>query len=197
MAKKTETKQKVILKRTYNVPLRREFQKAPKYKRAKKAVKALREFLVRHMKSEDVKIGKFANMNIWENGIRNPPHHLKVEASKYDNGMVYAQVVGAPAEQITQEEAKEKSKKGLKEKKAKKEEKEGAEAKEDKKQDKKKEKTVDAEIAEEPKEKAKKKESESRPSAQKKSKKAAAAKPKAKKAEGKKAAAGTKKSKAK
>ena len=46
------------LERTYNVPLRKEFLKVPKYKRAKKAVKALKQFLAKHMKSDNVKIGK-------------------------------------------------------------------------------------------------------------------------------------------
>ena len=47
--------------RTYTVPLRKEWLKVPKYKRAKKAVTALKQFLVKHMKSENVKLGKYVN----------------------------------------------------------------------------------------------------------------------------------------
>ena len=44
-----EKKPEIVLERTYNVPLRKEWLKVPKYKRAKKAVTALRQFLVKHM----------------------------------------------------------------------------------------------------------------------------------------------------
>ena len=89
-----------MVERTYNVPLRKEWLKVPKYKRAKKAVKALKQFLARHMKTEisSVKIGKFANLKIWERGIRNPPHHIKVNVTKDDDGKVMAELVGAPLE---------------------------------------------------------------------------------------------------
>ena len=43
MAKKKEKKQ--VLERTFNVPLRKEFMKVPRYRRANKAVKALKEFI--------------------------------------------------------------------------------------------------------------------------------------------------------
>ncbi|MFC1801234.1 50S ribosomal protein L31e [Nanoarchaeota archaeon] len=91
MAKKQEEKK---LERTYNIPLRKEWLKVPKYKRAKKAVKALREFLMKHMKSEDVRIGKMANLDIWKHGIKNPPHHVKVTAIKGADGVVKAEMVG-------------------------------------------------------------------------------------------------------
>ena len=104
MAKTTEPK--AVLERTYNVPLRREYLKAPRYKRVNRAVSALRSFLQRHMKSDDVKIGKYANLKLWENGIRNPPHHLKINAVKYDTGLVVAELVGAPTEEKKPKKAK-------------------------------------------------------------------------------------------
>ncbi len=73
------------MERMYNVPLRKEFLKVPKYKRAKKAVTALREFLIRHMKSENIIIGKDVNEYIWDKGIENPPHHVKIIAKKEDD----------------------------------------------------------------------------------------------------------------
>ena len=91
MAKKTEEKK---LERTYNIPLRKEWLKVPKYKRSNKAVKALKEFLMKHMKSEDVRIGKMANLDIWKHGIKNPPHHIKVTAVKGSDGVVKAELVG-------------------------------------------------------------------------------------------------------
>jgi ribosomal protein L31E len=96
MAKK-ETKHKQVLERTYNVPLRREWLKVARYMRAKKASIALRQFLARHMKGE-VKIGLHLNKKLWEHGIKNPPHHIKVTAIKYDDGVVMAELVGHPVE---------------------------------------------------------------------------------------------------
>lgn len=98
MAKKEDAKPKVSLERTYNVPLRKEFQKAPSYKRAKKAVKALTEFLQRHMKSDKVRLSRQLNMKVWERGIKRPPHHVSVRAVKYDDGSVQASLVGEKPE---------------------------------------------------------------------------------------------------
>ena len=96
MAKKKEAEPKVVLERVYNVPLRREFMKAPNWNRSKKAVKALKEFIVKHMKSENVLIGKYVNQQIWKDGIKNPPHHIKVNAIKDDKGTVKVELVELP-----------------------------------------------------------------------------------------------------
>lgn len=98
MAKKETAKQ--VMERTYNIPLRKEYLKAPKYRRAKKAINAARAFLVRHMKSKDIKLGDELNKNIWSCGIKNPPHHIKVTAVKYDDGTVKAELAGFPVEKL-------------------------------------------------------------------------------------------------
>lgn len=74
-----------LLERTYNVPLRKEWLKVPRYKRAKKASVALQQFLEKHMKVERVIIGKFLNEEVWKHGMRNPPHHVKVNVIKKDD----------------------------------------------------------------------------------------------------------------
>ena len=114
MAKK-DAEPKTVLERTYNVPLRRKWVYVPKYKRSKKAVTTLKEFLVKHMKPGTdakgklmLKIGKHLNDFIWKHGIKNPPHHVKVVAKKDDKGLVTAELEGAPVE-----EKKEVKKKGL------------------------------------------------------------------------------------
>lgn len=86
------------LERTYNIPLRKEYMKAPIYKRTNRAVKALRAFLVRHMKADikNVKIGSYLNEHMWEHSQKNPPHHVKVNVTKDDEGHVFAELVGAP-----------------------------------------------------------------------------------------------------
>ena len=94
MAKKETAKS--VLERVYNVPLRKEYMKAPNWKRTPKAVKALREFISKHMKSENVIIGKYANQLLWKNGIKNPPHHIKVNAVKDDKSKVMVELVDLP-----------------------------------------------------------------------------------------------------
>ncbi len=94
------------LERTYNIPLRKEFMKAPRYKRANKAMKALREFLAKHMKSDHIIIGRYLNQKMWERSIKNPPHHVKVTAIKDEKGTVMAELVGAPKPQPKDEKGK-------------------------------------------------------------------------------------------
>lgn len=93
------------LERTYTVPLRKEFMKSPRWKRTKKAVIALRQFLVKHMKSEDVRIGKELNEALWQRGIRHPPHKVKLVAKKDAEGVVTADLFG-----VKKGESKEKKK---------------------------------------------------------------------------------------
>src|SRR3989344_6503087 len=109
MAKKDD-KPKTVLERTYTVPLRRGYQMVAKWRRSKKAVNVLRAFLQKHMKATEVKIGKYANLEIWKHGIKNPPHHIKVMVTKDDKGTVFAELVGAPKE----EKVEEKKKKAIK-----------------------------------------------------------------------------------
>jgi ribosomal protein L31E len=114
---KEETKAKIVLERTYNVPLRKEFLKVPKYKRSKKAVAALTQFLARHMKTDikNVRIGRFLNMSVWAHGIRNPPHHVKVLVTKDEKGMVYAEIPGKLVEAKEDKPSKKPAKKDAKE----------------------------------------------------------------------------------
>ena len=83
-----------MIERTYNVPLRKEFQKVPRYKKTNKAVTAVKQFLSKHMKSDNVKIGKSINEQIWKHGIKNPPHHVKITVTKDDKGEVKAELFG-------------------------------------------------------------------------------------------------------
>lgn len=82
----------------YTIPLRKGFQKVPKYKRAKKAIAVLREFLKRHTKATEIKLGNYLNKAVWVHGMRNPPHKVKVTVTKDDKGIAHAELVGAPQE---------------------------------------------------------------------------------------------------
>lgn len=83
--------------RTYIINLRREWLKVPRYKRSKKAVKGLREFLAKNMKQPDisqVKIGSKLNEAVWARGMKNPPCKIKVTVIKEDDGLVKAELFG-------------------------------------------------------------------------------------------------------
>ncbi len=89
MAEKTQTEK---LEREYTIPLRSEWIKVPAYKRANKAVRAIKEFLAKHMKVENrdinkVRVDKLLNEMIWTRGIKHPPTKIKVKAVK-ENGIV-------------------------------------------------------------------------------------------------------------
>ena len=64
--------------------------KTKNWKRTKKAVKALRQFAVRHMKPEAdmVFISQDVNERLWENGIKNPPRKIRVRMTKSVEGLV-------------------------------------------------------------------------------------------------------------
>jgi large subunit ribosomal protein L31e len=105
MAKKDDSP-KLVLERTYNIPLRKAYMKSPRYLRAKKAISALKIFLVKHMKSEDVRLGKHLNEIVWAKGMRNPPHHVSVNVVKEESGIVRAELVGKPIYEAKKEEPK-------------------------------------------------------------------------------------------
>ena len=90
----------------YTIPLRKEFSKAPRYKRTAKSVKAIKQYLKRHLKSE-VKLGKYLNQELWKHGMKNPPPRIKVKVTKKNN-IFYAEWINAPI--IKEEPKKEKLK---------------------------------------------------------------------------------------
>ena len=110
MAKKEEK----LLERTYNVPLRKEYRKVANWKRTKKAVTALRQFLAKHMKSENVKLGKELNDFLWKHGIKNPPHHVKVNVTKDEKGLVKAELFGMKKKEVRKKVKKATPKKEVK-----------------------------------------------------------------------------------
>lgn len=82
------------IKREYVIPLRRGFQNTPRYKRTHKAIRVLKEFLVKHMKSENVKLGPKLNDFIWRHGIQNPPPRVSVVATKDKDNVVRVELSG-------------------------------------------------------------------------------------------------------
>ncbi|MBN1644439.1 50S ribosomal protein L31e [Candidatus Woesearchaeota archaeon] len=111
----------MAIERTYTIPLRKEWQKAPRYRRAKKAVNAVKAFLIKHMKADEknVKIGKYLNKELWKHGMKNPPCRIRINVKKDDKGIVTAELVGAPEEKKKEVKGKKKPAKTKEEKKTK------------------------------------------------------------------------------
>ena len=85
----------MTMERTYTVPLRKDIISAPRYKRAKRAVRAMRTYLKRHLKTDEVRIGRFLNEHLWSRGIKNPPTKVKINADVRD-GIGRAELPGKP-----------------------------------------------------------------------------------------------------
>lgn len=77
----------IIEERIYTVPLQKVIYK-PKYMRAEKAIRILRQFITRHMKPEELIIDPKVNEAIWSRGIKNPPRRIKVRVTKDNEGVV-------------------------------------------------------------------------------------------------------------
>ena len=72
------SKQEQKIERVYTVPLTRAWITA-RHKRTKRAVKVLREFAERHMKSSEIKIDTDLNEKLWYRGITKPPRRITVK----------------------------------------------------------------------------------------------------------------------
>ncbi len=103
ISKKSSKKKKepeIELEREYIVPLKRGVLNVPRYRRAKKAIRVLKEFMVKHMKVRDrdlrkVKIDTYLNNELWFRGIKKPANKIKVKAKKID-GIVYVELADVP-----------------------------------------------------------------------------------------------------
>ncbi|RLE60972.1 MAG: 50S ribosomal protein L31e [Thermoprotei archaeon] len=66
-------------RRTYIVPLKKAYH-VPRKKRAKVAVRVLREFIARHLRNpETIIIHEKVNEEIWSRSIEKPPRRIKVD----------------------------------------------------------------------------------------------------------------------
>ncbi len=80
-------KEEIIDERIYIVPLVKA-RKGPRNKRAKKAIRYLKDYVKRHFKPESLVITQEVNQKIWERGIQKPPRKLKIRATKNIDGLV-------------------------------------------------------------------------------------------------------------
>ena len=57
----------------------------PSYKRTDRVINMIREFAIKHMKTEDVKLDQDLNRHVWSNGKTNPPRRVRVKMVKDEN----------------------------------------------------------------------------------------------------------------
>ncbi|WP_211204176.1 50S ribosomal protein L31e [Methanocaldococcus fervens] len=74
--------------RIYTIPLRDVINKSVRNKRAPRAIRKIKQFLMRHMKADVVKIDNELNEKIWARGIQKPPARVRVKAVKEGNVVI-------------------------------------------------------------------------------------------------------------
>jgi large subunit ribosomal protein L31e len=91
-----ELEEDIIEERVYTVPLRKAWISPPN-KRAPRAIRILKNFIVRHMKLEPrgeeeepkrLIVSNEVNERIWSRGIEKPPRKIRVRAAKDKEGNV-------------------------------------------------------------------------------------------------------------
>ena len=91
-----EVEEEIVEERIYTVPLGRAWISPPK-KRAPRAIRIIRGFIIKHMKikidaveeeAERLVISNEVNEKIWTSGIKNPPRKIRVRAVKNKEGTV-------------------------------------------------------------------------------------------------------------
>ena len=85
----------VVEEKIYTIPLRHVWVVTPRGKRAPRAVRDVRDFVSRHMKSEEVAVSNEVNQAIWSRGINKPPRKITVRAVKDKEGKVIVYPVKA------------------------------------------------------------------------------------------------------
>lgn len=77
------------MERVYTIPLRN-VKSIKRTIRAPRAMREIRNFLIKHMKAEEVKLDESINHVIWARGIQKIPSKITVKAVKDDDGVVEA-----------------------------------------------------------------------------------------------------------
>jgi len=119
-----------VLEREYTIPLRGAW-KGSRTDRAEKAIRVIRQFAKRHMKSSEIRIENEVNQAVWSRGIQKPPRKIRVLMKKDKDDLVTVSLPGLPVEEEKEDKKEKKDEK--KQVKQAKEEKEEAERKSEEK----------------------------------------------------------------
>jgi large subunit ribosomal protein L31e len=78
----------VVEEKVYTIPLRHVWVVTPRGRRAPRAVRDVRDYVARHMKSDEVAVSNEINSQIWSRSINKPPRKITVRAVKDKEGKV-------------------------------------------------------------------------------------------------------------
>jgi len=73
-----------IEERIYTIPLKA-VKKAPRWKRSNRAIALIREYLMKHTKSEYILIDTTINEKVWARGSQKPPSKIRVKVTKEED----------------------------------------------------------------------------------------------------------------
>ncbi|RLJ02510.1 MAG: hypothetical protein DRP11_02945, partial [Candidatus Aenigmatarchaeota archaeon] len=93
--------------RIYTIPIRKKIRDVSRGYRTRKAVRTVREFLQRHMKTEEVKLGDELNKFLWSRGIKKPPARVRVRVV-VEEGVAKAELADVLEVPEVEEKIKEK-----------------------------------------------------------------------------------------
>ena len=121
------------LSRVYTINLGKAWL-TPRYRRTDRVINMVREFAIKNMKSDEVKIDQDLSRHIWARGKTNPPRKVRVKMVKDEDDIVtvslYEEAVElAEEEEEEEEKEQEPSKEKKRSKKTRKEEEEEKEEK--------------------------------------------------------------------
>lgn len=82
-----EEELEIVEEKFYDLNLRRIWN-SPREKRTPRAVRFLRDYVARRMKTDDVSLSEDANHMLWKRGTSKPPRKIRVRAVKDKEGKV-------------------------------------------------------------------------------------------------------------
>ncbi len=126
-------KSDIMDERIYTINIRNAIAEVPKWEKSKRGVAVVRNFLERHMKGDEVKIGKSITEEIWKRGNENPPKSVRIHTilteDEDGNKIVKAELLGIPFPEEKEKKKEEKPKEEAKKEETKPEEKSKEEVK--------------------------------------------------------------------
>ena len=84
----------VVEERTYTISFYPTLNSTPRSKRASKAVKMVREYVLKHFKVEEVWVAQDVSEFIFKRGMQKPPRKITIRAEKGDDDIVAVYLAG-------------------------------------------------------------------------------------------------------
>ena len=75
---------KGVEERIYTIPLKA-VKKAPRWKRSNRAIALIRQYLMKHTKSEYIMIDTAINEKVWARGSQKPPSKIRVKVTEEED----------------------------------------------------------------------------------------------------------------